>query len=71
MTDSKNSYEQEALRIWSLAERTFGCADKARRWLNKPKIRFGGRSPADMLVSEDGIRQVEVMLIQIQEGYSF
>ena len=42
--------------------------EKARRWLTKPKIRFEERSPLTMMHTDLGSRQVEEMLIQIDEG---
>lgn len=55
-------------RLYKLAVRVFGDADKARRWLSKPKIRFEERSPLSMMRTELGGRSVEEMLIQIDEG---
>lgn len=57
--------------VRALAEAIFGDKDKARRWLNKPKTRFDGVSPASMLTTLQGCHLVEEMLIQIAEGYSF
>ena len=55
-------------RVYALAVRVFGNPDKARRWLSKPKIRFNGQAPLSMLRTDLGGRQVEEMLIQIDEG---
>jgi putative toxin-antitoxin system antitoxin component (TIGR02293 family) len=55
-------------RLYELGVRVFGNADKARRWLSKPKIRFEERTPLVMMRTELGGRQVEEMLIQIDEG---
>ncbi|CAM5784699.1 antitoxin Xre/MbcA/ParS toxin-binding domain-containing protein [Castellaniella caeni] len=60
-----------AAHITAMAETIFRSRDKARRWLNKPKTRFDGHSPVSMLASLQGTRQVEEMLIQLAEGYSF
>ncbi len=55
-------------RLYDLGVRVFGNPDKARRWLTKPKIRFEERSPLTMMHTDLGGRQVEEMLIQIDEG---
>jgi len=55
-------------RLYELAVKVFGDADKARRWLSKPKERFRELSPVGMMRTELGGRQVEEMLYQIDEG---
>lgn len=55
-------------RITTMAERTFGDPEKAWRWLRKPKHRFDGRTPIEMLETEAGARLVEEMIIQIDHG---
>src|ERR1035437_10391339 len=55
-------------RVYALAVRVFGNPEKARRWLTKPKVRFDERTPLAMLRTDLGGRQVEEMLIQIDEG---
>ncbi|WP_323000113.1 antitoxin Xre/MbcA/ParS toxin-binding domain-containing protein [Castellaniella sp.] len=60
-----------AAHITAMAEIVFGDRDKAKRWLDKPKERFEGHSPMTMLASLQGTRQVEEMLIQLAEGFSF
>src|SRR5580658_11186722 len=55
-------------KIYELAVKVYGDADKARRWLSKPKERFQERSPVAMMRTELGGRQIEEMLYQIDEG---
>lgn len=55
-------------RITSLAEEVFGDEAKAGRWLRKPKTRFDGRAPLDLLRTESGARLVEEMLLQLDYG---
>jgi putative toxin-antitoxin system antitoxin component (TIGR02293 family) len=55
-------------RLYDLTVRVFGNPDKARRWLTRPKERFDGRTPVNMMRSEAGGRGVEEMLYQIDEG---
>ena len=56
------------VRIIQQATDAFGDKDKAMRWLRKPKRRFDGRAPMDMLLTETGGRLIEEMLIQVDEG---
>ncbi len=56
------------VRIIEQATDAFGDKDKAMRWLRKPKRRFDGRAPMDMLLTETGGRLIEEMLIQVDEG---
>ena len=57
--------------IAAMAEAIFGNSDKAKRWLSKPKERFAGLSPMQMLTTQHGANQVEEMLLQIAEGFAF
>lgn len=56
--------------ITAMAEAIFGDADKAKRWLSKPKERFSGLTPMQLLTTQQGISQVEEMLLQIAEGFA-
>lgn len=60
-----------AAHITAMAEIIFGTHQKAKRWLDKPKERFNGETPMAMLLTLQGTRQVEEMLLQITEGYAF
>jgi len=55
-------------RITATAEQVFGESERAWRWLRKPKRRFEGRSPIDMLATEAGARLVEEMIVQFEYG---
>src|SRR5580698_7786812 len=55
-------------RVFDHTVSVFDTPDLARAWLNKPKKRFDGRTPMDMLRTEVGARMVEEMLGQIDEG---
>jgi putative toxin-antitoxin system antitoxin component (TIGR02293 family) len=55
-------------RIAVQAERVFGQADKAQRWLRKPKRELKGETPLAYLASEAGARIVEEMLFRIEHG---
>lgn len=55
-------------RIAVQAERVFGEADKAQRWLRKAKRELHGEAPLAYLASEAGARVVEEMLFRIEHG---
>ena len=55
-------------RITTMAERAFSDPEKAWRWLRKPKRRFEGRTPIEMLSTEAGARLVEETIIQFEYG---
>ncbi|WP_225774121.1 antitoxin Xre/MbcA/ParS toxin-binding domain-containing protein [Pseudomonas sp. Marseille-Q5115] len=57
--------------IAAMAQALFGDDAKARRWLTKPKERFGGKTPVAMLSTIQGTRQVEEALVQLAEGFAF
>jgi putative toxin-antitoxin system antitoxin component (TIGR02293 family) len=57
-------------RIDKMAEKIFGDASKAHRWLRKPKRSLGGEAPLTCLATEAGARAVEEMLNQIDHGIS-
>ena len=61
----------KALRLDRIAEqagRVFGEAEKAQRWLRKPKRELTGETPLAYLASEAGARVVEEMLFRIEHG---
>jgi putative toxin-antitoxin system antitoxin component (TIGR02293 family) len=55
-------------RITAMAEQVFGEPERAWRWLRKPKRRFDGKTPVEMLATEAGARLVEEMIGQIDHG---
>ena len=55
-------------RIAVQAERVFGDAEKAHRWLRKAKREIKGETPLAWLASEAGARVVEEMLFRIEHG---
>lgn len=56
------------VHITAMAETIFGAHEKAKRWLTKPERRFNGETPMAMLLTTQGTRQVEEMLVQVVEG---
>ena len=55
-------------RVGKMAETVFGSAEKAHRWLRKPKPSLEGETPLNYLASETGARVVEEMLTRIDHG---
>jgi putative toxin-antitoxin system antitoxin component (TIGR02293 family) len=55
-------------RITAMGEQVFGESERAWRWMRKPKRRFDGQTPIEMLATEAGARLVEEMLAQIDDG---
>lgn len=57
-----------AVHIIAMAVAVFGDTEKALHWLSKPKSRFSGKSPCELLSTSLGVYRVEEMLIQVAEG---
>jgi putative toxin-antitoxin system antitoxin component (TIGR02293 family) len=55
-------------RLLARAQATLGDSASALQWMRQPKVRFEGRTPLQMMVTEAGGRLVEEMLLQIDEG---
>jgi putative toxin-antitoxin system antitoxin component (TIGR02293 family) len=55
-------------RLTAMAEQVFGEAERAWRWLRKPKGHFDGKTPIEMLATEAGARLAEEMIAQIDDG---
>ncbi len=70
LTHEESDRAVRIARIASLAEEVFGDDAKAARWLRKPKSRFSGRTPFDLLSTEAGARLVEEMLLQLDYGFA-
>lgn len=69
LTHDESDRAVRIARITSLAEEIFGDDAKAGRWLRKPKSRFEGRTPMEVLRTEAGARLVEEMLFQLDYGF--
>lgn len=57
-----------AAHIIAMAVAVFGDNEKAQHWLSKPKSRFSGKSPFELLSTSVGVYRVEEMLIQVADG---
>jgi putative toxin-antitoxin system antitoxin component (TIGR02293 family) len=56
------------LRTLSLTEEVYGGREKALEWLRWPNPRLNDRVPLLLLNTSVGVRMVEELLIQIDEG---
>jgi putative toxin-antitoxin system antitoxin component (TIGR02293 family) len=68
LTREESDRAVRVARLTAMAEQTFGEPERAWRWLRKPKRRFDGRTPMEMLSSEAGARLVEELIAQIDDG---
>jgi uncharacterized protein (DUF2384 family) len=53
--------------LTELAVRVLGGPEQAANWLGRPRLQLGGRTPQELLASEDGARRVEELLRQIDD----
>lgn len=62
-------HTQRIARIIELSDQVFANHEKSKRWLHKPLKLLNGKSPMEMLDSEEGTCIVENLLGQLDEGY--
>jgi len=55
-------------RVIAAAEETFGGREKAGTWLRRPTSALAGESPLEWLDTDEGARQVEILLGRIAHG---
>lgn len=55
-------------RIWRMTRDTFGTAEQACRWLERPTTPLGGQAPMALLDTEEGARLVDELLHRIDHG---
>ena len=60
-------HKHDAAFVTTLAARVFGDRTKADHWLNRPSVQLGGRTPMEMLATDDGARRVEELLAQVDD----
>ncbi|MFK4448481.1 uncharacterized protein (DUF2384 family) [Caballeronia udeis] len=51
------------------ATRVFGDRNQALRWLMTPQKQLGGQTPLEISLTDDGMRRVQQLLTQIDQGY--
>ncbi len=67
--NTQNPNAQRIVRIVALSDRVFANHEKSLKWLHKPLGILNGKTPFDMLDSEEGTRLVEEILGRLDEGY--
>ncbi len=60
-------HKYDAAYIARLATRVFGDRKDAAAWLDRTNIQLGGRSPRELLGTEDGARRIAELLTQIDD----
>jgi putative toxin-antitoxin system antitoxin component (TIGR02293 family) len=55
-------------RVTEEAEKMFGDADFAHKWLTLPNPALGDRIPVEMAQTDTGTREVETILMRIAYG---
>lgn len=56
------------MRALSQAENVYGTRERALAWLRRPNTQLAGQSPLSLLDTDSGIRIVDELLVQIDEG---
>ncbi|RRU06573.1 MbcA/ParS/Xre antitoxin family protein [Stenotrophomonas sp. 278] len=67
MSKAESDSAQRIARVTSEAERVFGDATKAGRWLSSVSTILGAK-PLDLLATDAGARDVEYELMRIDQG---
>ena len=68
LTRDESDKLARVVRVFDHAAKVFENTEGARLWLSRPKDRFQGRTPLEMLPTEIGGRAVENFLGQIEYG---
>lgn len=55
-------------RVLGKARELFGDSEKAARWLNSPAMAFNYETPLDYADTEIGAREVEALVMRIENG---
>ena|SRR5690242_7659471 len=55
-------------RIIARALKAFGTRERVKRWMQVPLAQFEGRTPAQLLQTEIGARQLEILLARMGHG---
>ncbi len=55
-------------RIVARANEVFDDEQEAQRWLNEPKRALQGQSPLEVIKTEPGVQQVDLLLGRIEHG---
>lgn len=67
--NTKIQHAERIAKVVQLSDQVFANHEKSKKWLHKPLNTLNGKTPIDMLDSEEGARIVEELLGQLDEGY--
>ncbi len=62
------AHRRELERIFARAVEVFGDELEAKIWLKEPKSALQGKTPLQVINTESGVQQVELMLGRIEHG---
>lgn len=65
---SPQKCRQGRARVLNTAKEVFGCPEKTERWLHRPSLALSGKTPLELLDTEDGLSAVEMLLGHIAHG---
>lgn len=68
VAQSDRQYQLNLKRIFAHAIEVFGDESEAKLWLKEPKSALQGKTPLQVINTEPGVQQVELMLGQIEHG---
>jgi uncharacterized protein (DUF2384 family) len=54
--------------VYATALKAFGTRERVKRWLQVPLAQFEGRTPEQLLQTEVGARQLEILLARIGQA---
>ncbi len=68
LTSDQSDRLMRVARVLAAAEEVFGSREKAHQWLRRPTSGLAGEAPLDLLDTEEGAREVEIILGRIAHG---
>lgn len=54
--------------LMTLCESVMGSQELAEQWMNRPAMALNYRHPANLMETEEGRKEVEILLRQIEGG---
>lgn len=68
LTPAESDRLYRLARIVARATEVFGDERSAQRWLNEPKRTLQGQTPLEVIKTEPGVQQVDLLLGRIEQG---
>lgn len=69
LSPAQSNYLFELTRIYNKAMDVLGDAATAEHWLNRKNLALNGHAPLDILDTNEGLRLVDDLLMQIEFGF--